>query len=69
MQLSVLRRHSPDFAAVMMYESAVEWLAIENPEARTLLAADEDKTDHRFDWLGRYDTHLEDWLSKPAQVF
>jgi hypothetical protein len=52
-----------------MYQSAVEWLAVENPEVRTLLAdATEDTADHRFDWLGRYDNHLEDWLSKPAQV-
>ncbi len=52
-----------------MFESAVEWLSIENPEVKTLLAdPEEDTTNHRLDWLGRYDGHLEDWLSKPAQV-
>ena len=52
-----------------MYESTVEWLSVEHPDVRSLLSnPTEDQTDRRFDWLGRYDTHLEDWINKPAQV-
>lgn len=52
-------------------ESGAELLSIESPEARMVLAdttAAEEEVDHRYDWLGRYDNHLEDWLNKPAQV-
>jgi hypothetical protein len=53
-----------------MYETAAaEWISVESPEAQTILAdCTVEEPDHRFDWLGRYDNHLEDWISKPAQV-
>jgi hypothetical protein len=52
-----------------MYETAAEWISVESPEAQTILAdCTVEEQNHRFDWLGRYDSHLEDWISKPAQV-